>query len=178
MLSVSEVASAAYRVEGVTLWTGLSTLSAPGLRRWLAAFGVRHFETQEPSDLEYDPQLVVVAEWRDPAQLLRDHVDNAVTDALLEGAERGDALGYPWYELPLARVMKGYSWVLERFGKIGPVPEGMSPSAALRNSVYTARHRELAARVRAEAERIAGQQGYFPPYWVLLDLARKAVGAG
>jgi hypothetical protein len=174
-LFCSEVASAAYRAEGVTLWTGLSTLSAPGLRRWLAAFGVRHFETQEPSDLEYDPQLAVVAEWRDPAQLLRDHVDNAVTDALLEGAERGDALTYPWYKLPIARVMKGYSWVLERFGKIGPVPEGMSPSAALRNSSYTARHRALAARVRVEAERLAGRQGYFPPYWVLLDLARKAV---
>ena len=174
-LFCSEVASAAYRAEGVTLWTGLSTLSAPGLRRWLAAFGVRHFETQEPSDLEYDPQLAVVAEWRDPAQLLRDHVDNAVTDALLEGAERGDALGYPWYELPLARVMKGYSWVLERFGGVGPVPEGMSPSAALRNAAYTAHHRLLGTRVRAEAERLAGRQGYFPPYWVLLDLARAAV---
>lgn len=61
-LFCSEVASAAYRTFGVTLWTGLSTLSAPRLRRWLSAFGVRHFETQEPSDLEYDPQLVVVAE--------------------------------------------------------------------------------------------------------------------
>jgi hypothetical protein len=177
-LFCSEVASAAYRAEGVTLWTGLSTLSGTGLRRWLAAFGVRHFETQEPSDLEYDPQLVVVAEWRDPAQLLRDHVDNAVTDALLEGAERGDALGYAWYKLPIARVMKGYSWVLERFGRIGPVPEGMSPSAALRNSAYTARHRLLGTWVRAEAERLADRQGYFPPYWVLLDLARAAVAQG
>jgi len=174
-LFCSEVASAAYRPVGVTLWTGLSTLSAPGLRRWLAAFGVRHFETQEPSDLEYDPQLVVVAEWRDPAQLLRDHVDNAVTDAMLEGAERGDALGYAWFKLPLARVMKGYSWVLERLGKVGPIPEGMSATAALRNSAYTARHRLLGTRVRAEAERIAAEQGYFPPYWVLLDLARAVV---
>src|SRR5262249_3111516 len=61
-LFCSEVASSAYRDLGITLWTGLSTISAPGLRRWLADFGVRHFETQEPSDLEYDPQLVVVAE--------------------------------------------------------------------------------------------------------------------
>jgi hypothetical protein len=174
-LFCSEVASAAYHAEGITLWTGLSTISGAGLRRWLAAFGVRHFETQEPSDLEYDPQLAVVAEWRDPAWLLRDHVDNAVTDAMLEGAERGDALRYAWYALPLARVVKGYSWVLERFGKVGPIPEGMSPTAALRNSAYTARHRALAARVRAEAERVAAEKGYFPPYWVLLDLARAAV---
>ena len=102
-LFCSEVASSAYRDQGVTLWTGLFTLSAPGLRRWLAAFGARHFETQEPSDLEYDPQLAVVAEWRDSAWLLRDHVDNAVIDAMLEGAERGDVLRYPWPALPVAQ---------------------------------------------------------------------------
>jgi len=61
------VASSVYGELGVRLWTGLSTISAAGLRRWLSAFGVRHFETQEPSDLEYDPQLVVVAEGRDAA---------------------------------------------------------------------------------------------------------------
>ena len=37
---------------------GISRISSPGVARWLAAFGVRRFETQEPSDLEYDPQLV------------------------------------------------------------------------------------------------------------------------
>jgi len=173
-LFCSEVAAAAYRAEGVTLWTGRSTLSAPGLRRWLAAFGVRHFETQEPSDLEYDPQLAVVAEWRDPAWLLRDHVDNAVIDAMLEGAERGDELAYAWYALPLARLAKGYSWVLERFGKVGPVPEGMPARAALRNKAFSARQRALAARVLAGVERFTAEAGYPPPYWALLDLARAA----
>jgi len=37
-----------------SLWSGILHISSPGLRKWLAAFGVRHFETQEPSDLEYD----------------------------------------------------------------------------------------------------------------------------
>jgi hypothetical protein len=44
-LFCSEVASQAYRKHGITLWTGISTISAPGLRRWLASFGVRQFET-------------------------------------------------------------------------------------------------------------------------------------
>ena len=51
----SEVASSAYKEYGITLWTGLSTISSRGTRNWLAAFGVKYFETQEPSDLEYDP---------------------------------------------------------------------------------------------------------------------------
>jgi hypothetical protein len=56
----------------MALWMGISHISSPGLRKWLSAFGVTHFETQEPSDLEYDPQLVVVAEWRDPETLRKD----------------------------------------------------------------------------------------------------------
>ena len=173
-LFCSEVASAAYREHGVTLWTGISTLSAPGLRRWLASFGVRQFETQEPSDLEYDPQLSVVAEWRAPASLFDDHIDNAVTDAMLEGAEAGDALEFEWYALPVARALKAYSWVRERFGSVGPIPEGMAPASALRNRSYNVRHAELNSLVRDAAERWTAEKGYRPPYWALVSLARDA----
>jgi len=172
-LFCSEVASAVYRELGVTLWKGLSTISGAGLRRWLSSFGVRHFETQEPSDLEYDPQLVVVAEWRDAATLMKDHIDNAVIDAMLEGAEAGDALSYAWYRLPVARLAKAYSWLVNRIGGVGPVPEGMCASAALRNKAFSDRQRQLAARVTEAADRLTREQGYPPPYWVLLDLARK-----
>ncbi len=173
-LFCSEVASAAYREHGITLWTGISTISSPGLRRWLAAFGVRQFETQEPSDLEYDPQLSVVAEWRDAASLFEDHMDNAVTDAMLEGAERGDALTFAWYALPVARLLKVYSWMVERLGGIGPVPEGMQPASALRNRSYNSRHAALKSTVRAAAEAWTTANGYRPPYWALVSLAREA----
>ncbi len=173
-LFCSEVASWPYHDLGVTLWMGISTITRPGLRRWLASFGIQHFETEEPSDLEYDPQLVVVAEWRDPATLFQDHVDNAVIDAMLEGAEGGDRLTYPWYALPIGRVAKGYSMLLERFGRVGPVPEGMSAVAALRNRAFGTRERHLAAQVGAQATLLAQRQGYPPPYWTLLDLARQA----
>jgi permuted papain-like amidase YaeF/Yiix C92 family enzyme len=171
----SEVASWPYHDLGVTLWMGISTISRPGLRRWLASFGVTHFETEEPSDLEYDPQVAVVAEWRDPATLFQDHVDNAVVDALLERAERGDRLPYPWYALPIARIAKAYSLLLERFGRVGPVPEGMSAVAALRNQSFGKRERRFAAQVEAQATQLAQLRGYPPPYWTLLDLAREAV---
>src|SRR5436189_653455 len=76
-LFCSAVASSVYGELGVRLWTGLSTISAPGLRRWLSAFGVRHLESQEPWDREVEPRLVVVAEWRDAGALMQDHIDNA-----------------------------------------------------------------------------------------------------
>src|SRR5881392_831153 len=95
----SEVASAAYEGVGIRLWMGISHVSSRGVTSWLSAFGVRYFETQEPSDLEYDPQLRVVAEWRDPETLFQDHLDNAVIDALLEEAEAGQPLDYPRFML-------------------------------------------------------------------------------
>ncbi len=130
---------------------GLSTISHRGLRDWPASFGVRHFATQEPSDLEYDPQLRVVAEWHDATERFADHVDNAVTDAMLEGAERGERLGFPWYTLPVARALKGYSWVRERTGGVGTIAEGMSSAAAWQRA-----------------------NGYVPTYWTLVELARDA----
>jgi len=82
-LFCSEVASDAYSQQGVKLWMGISNISSTGVRSWLATFGVRYFETQEPSDLEYDPQLRVVAEWHNPETLYKDHLDNAVIDVML-----------------------------------------------------------------------------------------------
>jgi hypothetical protein len=170
----SEVASSAYEPFGVKLWMGISHISSPGLQRWLSDFGVRYFETQEPSDLEYDPQLTVVAEWRDPETLKKDHYDNAVTDVMLEGAEKGDKLKYQWYLLPVVRLAKGYSVVLNLMGKVGPVPEGMSSTAALRNVWYSKRHDAIAARLASKAEVFQSEKGYAPPYWELVKMARSA----
>ena len=173
-LFCSEVASEAYERYGVSLWAGISHISSPGLRRWLSAFGVKHFETQEPSDLEYDPQLSVVAEWRDPATLKKDRIDNAVTDVMLEGAEKGDDITYPAILFPLAAVVKGYSVVLNWFGKAGPIPEGMSVPAALRSREYMKRHEALAERLSKKAEAFRKEQGYEAPYWQLVSMARAA----
>jgi len=170
----SEVVSNAYRRFGITLWMGISSISSSGVSSWLASFGVKHFETQEPSDLEYDPQLRVVSEWRDPGVLFKDHLDNVVIDAMLEGAEQGDQLDYDWYLLPLARIAKVYSAVLNLIGIVGPVPEGMSATAALRNTRFTARHAMIKARVLPRALEFRGVRGYVPPYWELFRFAREA----
>jgi len=170
----SEVASNAYKNFGVQLWMGLSHVSSPGLRTWLAAFGVEHFETQEPSDLEYDPQLSVVAEWRDREQLRKDHYDNAVTEAMLEGAEAGDRPTYAWYMLPVARTMKAYSALLNLVGSPGPVPEGMSATAALKNKYYSNKHEAIKRELVLLAEEFTRKKGYAAPYWGLLQMARVA----
>jgi hypothetical protein len=174
-LFCSEVASAPYVEFGVKLWMGLSHISGFGVKSWLSAFGARHFETQEPSDLEYDPQLSVVAEWRDPETLFGDRVDNAIIDVLLERADSGWALDYTWYLLPVARVMKGYSMVMNAVNKIGPIPEGMDATAALRNDWFSKLHVRLKKSVLVLVDQFRQENGYMPPYWELVKLARKGI---
>ncbi|MBE0571286.1 MAG: hypothetical protein IH618_07055 [Ignavibacteriaceae bacterium] len=170
----SEVASSAYNKFGITLWIGLSTISSKGTRNWLAAFGVKYFETQEPSDLEYDPQVSVVAEWRAPETLYKDHLDNAVTDVMLEEADSGKVLNYDWYLLPIGRIMKIYSVILNMFGNEGPVPEGMSAEAALKNVDYSETHDQIKSKLVFLADQFKVQKGYKPPYWELVNLAKQA----
>lgn len=170
----SEVASSVYQSLGVRLWMGVSHLSTPGVTAWLSAVGVRHFETQEPSDLEYDPQLRVVAEWRDPDTLFKDHMDNAVIDVMLERAEAGEKLNYNLWLLPTARLAKAYSMVKNWFGAVGPVPEGMSATTALRVDRLKTNHAALRARLLERVEKFKAERGYMPPYWELVRLAREA----
>jgi hypothetical protein len=100
-----------------------------------------------------------------------------VVDAMLEGAERGDDLTFAWYRLPLARLAKAYSWAMMRIGRTGPIPEGMSAAAGLRNQEFSSRQRRIAAIVTGRAEEHLHAKGYPPPYWTLLELAREALSS-
>jgi hypothetical protein len=170
----SEVPAWAYRQVGVQLWMAISRVSAPGTRQWLADLGVERFDMQEPSDLEYDSQLRVVAEWRDPHTLYLDHVDNVVTEALLNGAARGDRLTHVWYVLPFVRALKGYSVLLNLLGRSGPIPEGLSATLAARVLALNNRHAAVKRRVLELATEFQDREGYRPPEWQLLHFARLA----
>lgn len=170
----SEVASYAYRKKGIQLWQSLSTISSQGVVDWLHVFGVEHFVTQMPSDLEYDPQLSIVAEWRDPSTLFKDHIDNAVMDVLLEKANKGEQIGYDWWKLPLVRVLKGYCMLQNLFGRTGMIPEGMNATQALKNETFVAMHVKLKAKTEKLAQDFISKNGYRPPYWQLIKLATVA----
>jgi hypothetical protein len=173
-LFCSEVASDPYSQLGIKLWMGISKISTPGIRSWLAALGVKHFETQEPSDLEYDPQLRVVAEWHDPETLYKDHLDNAVIDVMLEAAENGERLEYPRFKLPLGRAAKFYSAIKNLWNSAGPIPEGMSATSALKVDQFSKRHTAIKEKLKELAVDFKKEHGYNPPYWELVKLARQA----
>ncbi|MEX1257781.1 MAG: YiiX/YebB-like N1pC/P60 family cysteine hydrolase [Gemmatimonadota bacterium] len=172
----SEIVYHAYRERGVDLWPLRSAMSAPGLVAWLAAMGVREFNSLVPSDVEYDPQLRAVAEWRDAPALMDFRLDNAITDALLEEAERGATLGYAWFALPVARLLKGYSVLRSAVGATPTIPSGMGPSTALRVDALVSRiHPPLKENLVTRAGRFQVERGYEAPYWTLVELARESV---
>jgi hypothetical protein len=172
-LFCAEVVYAAFEKVGISLWSGLSRISAEGTARWLEAFGVKNFITLEPSDLEYDPQLIRVVEWHNPQTLLEDHIHNAATDVLLEGANAGDPLTYNRLMLPVTWGVKVYSILQTKRGHSGPIPNGMSAAAALRNRWYTKQHAGLVDRLNKAVGTFRQQKGYTPPYWELVRMARE-----
>jgi hypothetical protein len=174
----SEIIYHAYREVGVELWSMRASMSSPGLVTWLAAMGVREFTTLVPSDAEYDPQLRAVAEWRDASALMEYRLDNAITDALLEEAERGARLGYPWYALPPARLLKASSVARSWIGGTPTIPKGMSASTALRVDALVSRvHPAVLDELAARAEGFREANGREAPYWTLVDLARESLAA-
>jgi len=172
----SEVVYHAFRQENLELWSVRSAMSAPGLVRWLAAMGVREFRTIVPSDLEYDAQLRAVLEWRDVPALMDYRVDNAITDALLEDADQGADLGYSWYALPAARLLKGVSLVQVLLGTQPAIPAGMPADAALRVAALVSTvSPSLKQEVLERAADFQELNGYRAPYWTLVDLARASL---
>jgi hypothetical protein len=174
----SEVAHHAFRRAGMELWPEKSQMSAPGLAAWLGGLGVRELTTLVPSDLEYDPQLLPVAEWRDLGLLRKDRRDNAIVDALLEAADAGARLDYSPARLPLARLVKAWSVVQDAVGSDPVIPRGMSAAAALRvqalgNHVFPA----LAAAVEEEEARFFAERGFAAPYWQLVRFAAERLEA-
>jgi hypothetical protein len=175
-LFCSEVVYHAYRYEGVDLWRIKTLMSQPGLRAWLGDMGVKSFETLAPSDIEYDPQIVAVAEWRDLNVLKEDRIDSAIMDALLEEAEKGLRLSYPSHKLPLAGVVKLWSSIQPLFGLEPAIPRGMGAGTALRvNSLMKTVFPLLRQRLRKAAKRFREDQGYSPPYWSLMQLSRQTL---
>lgn len=170
----SEVASSAYGKNGIQLWKSESTISSQGVVNWLSQFGVENFVTQMPSDLEYDPQLSVVAEWRSSEFLVKDHIDNAVMDVLYQAADEGKELKHNPFLLPAVRVIKLYCMIQNQFGIESVIPEGMSATQALKNNTLV----DLHVSLKSETEKLVGkfiqENGYRPPYWQMVDLAKKA----
>lgn len=171
----SEVGSFAYRQHGLQLWQAESTISATGTANWLNSFGVENFVTQMPSDLEYDPQLSIVAEWCDPETLMKDHIDNAVMDALLEKANAGTEIRYNNWLLPVARVVKFYSMIQNRIGLPGIIPEGMSATRALKNNSFVGLYQETKINTEAKIQTFRQEHGYRPPYWVIVGFAQQSI---
>jgi hypothetical protein len=172
----SEIIYHAYREQGVELWALKASMSAPGLVGWLADMGVREFTSLVPSDLEYDPQVEAVVEWRNGRALMDYRLDNAITDALLEEAERGTRLGYGWHALAGARLLKAYSVGQSALGALPTIPAGMSAATALRvdalvSTVHPAVKQDLVERAAA----FRATRGHEPPYWTLVDLARASL---
>lgn len=172
----SEVAYHAYRTIGIDLWANKQKLESPGLIRWLGDMGMTHFTTIMPTDLEYDPRLAPVVEWRNLEALRYERLDNVTLDVLLEAAERGDRLGYsPLAALPGGAV-KLWSELESVMGSTPTIPPGMSVGTALRvRSLIKVVHPKLRTAIANADTKYHTEHGYPAPYWTLAAIARQVL---
>lgn len=172
----SEVVYHAYRSTAMDLWARKSKLESPGLIRWLGDVGMQHFTTILPSDIEYDPRLAPVAEWRNLETLRNERLDNVTLDVLLEAGERGDRLSYaPLAALP-GGVFKLWSKLKSVMGFTPTIPAGMSVDTALRvHSLIKEVHPKLRAAIANADTKYHMEHGYPTPYWTLTAIARQAL---
>jgi hypothetical protein len=63
------------------------------------------------------------------------------------------------------------------FGAVGPIPEGMSATAALRVSHFSQVFETIKADLINRVEMFKEKKGYSPPYWVLVRLAQESKSA-
>ncbi len=63
------------------------------------------------------------------------------------------------------------------FGIPSVIPEGMSATRALKNNSFVKRYQTVKQRTLEAIRTFEREQGYTPPYWQLVELARSAVTA-
>ncbi|MEJ2113893.1 MAG: hypothetical protein P8X62_09470, partial [Flavobacteriaceae bacterium] len=98
-----------------------------------------------------------------------------VMDVLISQANQGEKLDYNFWLLPLARVIKAYSFILNSFGKEGIIPEGMNATTALKNNYFVNRFQGLKSMTLKKIEHFRSENGYLPPYWKLVELAEESL---
>lgn len=60
------------------------------------------------------------------------------------------------------------------FGKPAIIPEGMSATQALKNQYFVAMYGKLSKATQVLTDQFIKEKHYRPPYWQLVNLARKA----
>ena len=166
----------AYRGAGLLLWPTRSHLDTPGIIRLLGPLGVRQFVTLTPQDLELDPRLALVAEWRYVDALRKDRIENALIGSLFGAAERGASLRAPRLLLAESRLIRGFSDVQSHLGFSPAMPAGMSASCAARAEGFQEHiYPTLMQAISQKAEAFKRAEGYEPPAWVLTGFARDAL---
>jgi hypothetical protein len=96
-------------------------------------------------------------------------------DALIGRANEGEKLDYNVWMLPIARVIKAYSFFLNSIGKPGIIPEGMSAVTALKNTDFVDRFQKCKSATEAKALAFEKENEYVPPYWQLVRMAESSL---
>lgn len=167
----TELLASVFRERNLSLGIRLSEISSLQHREWLSKFGVTNYSFVGPSELEFDPQTLLVGYWADADRLMEEQIQFAATYTALEQMDE-NTLQDNLSSLPQSRILKVYSSILNIFGANGPIPAGMSAQTALAFKDFEDTFKTIREMLASRVKSFEKENHFKPTYPQLLQLAR------
>jgi hypothetical protein len=117
-----------------------------------------------PAVFEVSPSLVEVFEVRDQSSLIRGRIKEFSIRALIKMLRENEIEDQNIFLLPVARLIKLYSIILENFDKEGPIPAGMPADEALKLWILNKEYGKIHSEVEKFVRDFKDNNGRFPNY--------------
>lgn len=125
----------------------------------------------EPFEMEYDPKLIVAGEWYETKTLYDQRVLTAATSTLILSNNEAGFVN-PW-KLPMYRVIKAYSMILNQFGANGPIPKGVSAQTHMVRVALVKQQKKALTELKKELAKYESEQNHKATYLKMLQSAKE-----
>ncbi|MCB0494919.1 MAG: hypothetical protein KDC79_02175 [Cyclobacteriaceae bacterium] len=126
---------------------------------------------KEPYELEYDPKLLIVGEWYNTKTLYDKRILTAATSSIILSAKKMEFVN-PLL-LPLYRLEKAYSMILNQFGFKGPIPQGISAQNQMALNALHKKQKQTVKELNNELAKFEKEQKHKATYLKMLQSAKE-----
>ncbi|MCB0504753.1 MAG: hypothetical protein KDC58_04540 [Cyclobacteriaceae bacterium] len=125
----------------------------------------------EPFELEYDPQLMVVGEWYNTQTLYDKRVLTAATSSVILSSPKMRFVNP--ILLPIYRIKKGLSMIMNQFGYKGLIAQGVSAQTQMALDALHQEQKKVVEELSEELHKYESEQKHRATYLKMLQSAKE-----
>ena len=122
-------------------------------------------------EIEFDHRFVIAGEWYNSKQLYETRLLTAATSSIIQSDKKA-AFKNPFL-LPIYRLVKGYSLIIQQLGFEGAIPGGITAQTQLVYDVLEKEQNELAEKLEFELAKYEADQKHKATYLKILQKAEE-----